>query len=341
MQALVTGGLGLTGRALVGSLLGAGWRVRVLDLDPHPDARVESVVGDVCDPEAAQRACAGVDTVFHTAAIVSQHPAHTPRMEAVNVGGTRALLAAARAGGVARFVFTSSIDVVFSGAAIAAGDEALPYADRYLDDYGRTKAEAERLVLAADGLDGMHTVALRAAGIYGPWDRNRFPVILRHVSRRGFVPMGSGQARFSHVYVDNVAHAHLLAAEALGRGSRARGRAYFITDHAPSNFFDFIEPYLRALGIPRAPLSLPTAVAWAIACSVEAGYHLLGRWIDAAPVLTRYTVAATCRDFWFSHARASEDFGYRPVVSAEEAHSLTLSWLRQHAALHDHAGAPS
>ncbi len=325
--ALVTGGLGLTGRALVDALLAAGWRVRVLDLVAHPDARVDSRVGDVTDPVAAREACAGVDTIFHTVAIVSQHPAHVARMEAVNVGGTAAMLAAGKAERVPRFVFTSSIDVVFSGAGIAAGDESLPYPSRFLDDYGRTKAEAEQMVRSADGEGGMNTVSLRAAGIFGPHDRNRFPVLLQHVRALGFIPMGDGRARFSHVYVDNVAHAHVLAAEALGPGAPVCGRAYFVTDHEPTNFFDFVEPYLKALGIRRR-MALPGPVAWAVAHGVEAGYGLFSRWIRTGPVITRYTVAATCRDFWFTHAAATRDFGYQPIVSAEEAYSRTLTWLR-------------
>lgn len=329
---LVTGGSGLTGRALVDSLLAAGRRVRVLDLVAHPDLRVQSLVGDVCDPAAAAAACQGVDTVFHTVALVSQHPEHAPRMQRVNVGGTELLLETARAASVPRFVFTSSIDVVFSGAPIADGDESLPYAGRFLDDYGRTKAEAEQRVLAADGQGGMQTVSLRAAGVFGPHDRNRFPVILDHVGKGGFVALGDGRARFSHVYVDNLAHAHRLAAESLVPGAQTAGRAYFVTDHAPSNFFDFVEPYLAELGIRRAARSVPRPLAWGVACGVELGYHALGRWIRTPPVLTRYTVAATCGDFWFNHRAATADFGYQPVVSEADAFARTLVWLLEHAA---------
>lgn len=332
MRVLITGGSGLLGRALVDHQRGLGHAVRVLDLEPHPDPAVESIVGDVCDPAAAARACEGVDRVFHTVAIVSQHPALEPRIEAVNVGGTDVLLAAAREAGVARFVFTSSIDVVFSGADIAAGDESLPYAHRFLDAYGRTKAEAERRVLAANGEGGMATVSLRAAGIFGPHDRNRLPVVLQHVRKNGFVTMGDGSARFSHVYVDNLVHAHHLAAERLSVDAPHAGRAYFITDHAPENFFDFIEPYLAAVGIQRARMSVPRPVAWAAGCTVEAVSHLLGARLQTAPVITRYTVAAVCRDFWFEHHAATRDFGYAPIVDADTAQARTLAWFLEHAA---------
>lgn len=323
--ALVTGGAGLTGRALVDALLARGTTVRVLDLVPYPDARVETVVGDVRDPAAAARACVGVDTVFHTVAIVSQHPKLAQLLEAVNVGGTRTTLEAARANGVQRYVFTSSIDVVFDGTDIANGDERLPYPRRHLDDYGRTKMDAERLVLSANR-PGFSTCSLRSAGIFGPFDQHRLPVVLDYARRNGFIPLGDGRGRFSHVFVENLAHAHVLAAEALREESNVAGNKYFITDHEPTNFADFVEPYLAAVGIPRRR-ALPEWIALPVALAVEGGYGLFGRWIRTSPVLTRYTVAAVCRDFWFNHEAATRDFGYRPIVSANAAYQKTLDWF--------------
>lgn len=69
-------------------------------------------------------------------------------------------------------------------------------------------------------------------------------------------------------------------------------------------------------------------MAWAAACVVEGAYALFSRWITTGPVITRYTVAATCRDFWFTHSAATRDFGYQPIVTADEAYSRTLDWLR-------------
>ena len=330
---LVTGGCGMTGRALITMLRARGDQVRCLDVVAHPDLDVESVVGDVRDANAAAQACVGIETVHHTVAIVSQHPSKAAFINDVNVGGTRTMLAAARAAGVCRFVFTSSIDVVFSGAAIAAGDESLPYAKRYLDDYGRSKADAERLVLAANGADGLATVSLRAAGIFGPGDRHRLPVVLRIVRSSGYVPLGRRTARFSHVYVDNLAHANVLAGDQLTLDHVAAGRAYFVTDHAPQNFFRFVEPYLFALGARQARIFLPFFAAWGLGAAVEAVYHVFGRWIRQDPVMTRYSAAAVCRDFWFVHDGALRDFGYQPIVSEQEAFARTLRWLQEtHAA---------
>ena len=323
---LVTGGNGLLGRALVTSLREAGRVVRVLDLEVHPEPEVQSVVGDVRDAEAVDRAVRGVDTVFHTVAVVSQNPARRALLEDVNVGGTRRLLDAARVAGVPRFVFTSSIDAVFDGTPIVAGDERLPYPTRFLDHYGRTKAEAERLVRAANS-SSFATVSLRAAGIYGPHDRHRLPVVLAHARRGGFAVLGDRRARFNHVYVENVAHAHVLAASSLVPGAAHAGGAYFVTDHPPGNFFDFVEPYLRAAGVTGAPRVVPAAVAWGLAHLVEGLYAVAGRWITPDPALTRYAVAATTRDLWFVSDAARRDFGYVPVVSEHDARTRTMAWF--------------
>lgn len=61
--------------------------------------------------------------------------------------------------------------------------------------------------------------------------------------------------------------------------------------------------------------------------AMEAAYHTFGRFITVDPVLTRYTVAAVCRDFWFVHDAGTRDFGYEPIVSADEAYARTARWF--------------
>jgi sterol-4alpha-carboxylate 3-dehydrogenase (decarboxylating) len=85
----------------------------------------------------------------------------------VNVEGTKAVIAAAVSTGVRKLVFTSSAGVVFNGGDIVNVDERLPYPDVPLDAYNDSKAKAEQVVLEANGKDGLLTVALRPAGIFG------------------------------------------------------------------------------------------------------------------------------------------------------------------------------
>ena len=148
---------------------------------------------------------------------------------------------------------------------------------------------------------------------------------------RGLVRIGDGRARFSHVYVDNVAHAHVLAARALSEGSRVSGRAYFVVDAPPQNFFDFVAPFLEQVGVERSSMRVPAWSARSLAWANEWLLRGFGRWLGREPGLTRYAVAATCVDFWFRHDRATADFGYHPIVPLEEAQRRTAEWFRVHA----------
>lgn len=322
-------GSGLLGQAIIKALLERGESVRVLDLNAHDNPQTHNITGDIRDRDTVRMACEGVHTVYHTAALVSQSLGRPVAMYDVNVGGTDNIITACQEQGVRHLVYSSSIDVVFDGTSIRNGDERLPYPRRHLDYYGETKMIAEQHVLAANGAS-LRSVSLRVGGLYGPNDHQRFPPIIALARQGAFVRLGDGRARFNHVYVGNAAHAHLLAAEALGHGeSPVHGGRYFITDYEASNFFDFVQHYLDQLHLPIAVRRVPYAVAALIAQVYAWRYRLLPLPAFAAPTLTRYVVAATCQDFWFSHQQAARDFGYQPVISLDTAEARTLTWLRQ------------
>jgi nucleoside-diphosphate-sugar epimerase len=327
-NALVIGGSGFLGSALVEQLQQRGVAVRVLDTRAYPNPQVESIVGDIRKIEDVERACRDVDTVFQCASLVDWGPRKRQLLHDINVRGNQNVIAACQRWGVPRLIYTSSIDVVFDGYPIVAGDESLPYPIKHLDDYGHTKALAEQDSIAANGQQGLATCSLRTAGIYGPGDRYRVPSILREAQSGKLVRLGDGRAKFNHVYVSNAAHAHILAAEALTAGSALAGQCYFITDHPATNFYDFFIPFLQALNYPTYARTIPTSIAYALATVSET----VARWGfsgDQPPTLTRYVVKSTCEDFSFSHARATRDFGYQPIVSFEQAQAETIEWLKQ------------
>jgi nucleoside-diphosphate-sugar epimerase len=324
-KVLVIGGAGFLGAALASELKKRGVDVHVFDLLPHPDPSIPTHVGDLQNEAQVREACAGVDTVFQTASLVDWGPRSKDRLYAVNVTGNRNVISACQELGVPRLVYTSSIDVVFDGHPIANGDESLPYPSKHLDHYGHTKRLAEQDVLAANGQNGLRTCALRTAGIYGPGDRHRLPSILKAARSGQNIRLGDGSAKFGHVYVANVVHAHILAAEALD--GAAAGQAYFIGDHPAGNFFDFFTPYLASFGFPPAKTSIPYRLAYVLAMLMETAARLgIG---PSTPTLTRYVVASTCVDFYFSHDKAVRELGYQPVVSFEQAQAETLAWLKE------------
>ncbi len=325
--ALVIGGCGFVGQALVEQLLAAGRPVRVLDLMAYPDPHVESIVGDLRRPDDVERACADVGSVFLCAAAVDWGWGRVQWLHEVNVAGPRHVIAACHSQQVPRLIYTSSVDVVFDGRPIRNGDETLPYPRQHLDVYGTTKAAGEQLVLAANGVAGLATCSLRLGGVYGPNDVHRLPALVKFGWRGPIPRLGSGSAHFSHVYVENAAHAHLLAEKHLTLDSPLAGEAYFIVDPHPGNFFLFLQPILEALGMQMATRPVPFRLAYALALVSEL-WHRTTR-SKRRPSLTRYTVTSTCVDFWFSHAKAQRDFGYHPLVNQDAAYQRTIAWARQ------------
>ncbi|MFN8568838.1 MAG: NAD-dependent epimerase/dehydratase family protein [Kouleothrix sp.] len=286
------------------------------------------IVGDLRQAELVWQACAGAGTVFQCASLIDWRPGNQPHLYDVNVLGNRAVLAACAAQGVPRLVYTSSIDVVFDGRPIRDGNETIAYPARHLDFYGRTKAQAERDVLAANGRGGLATCALRLAGVYGPYDQHRFPPIIAAVRAGRMLRLGDGRARFNHVYVENAAHAHLLAAARLAPGSPAAGACYFITDHPASNFStsptSCCTSWAWRCRAGRSPTAPPTRWRWRSSCwrgaaAARPHAHALCRGIDLCRLL-------------LSPRQGRARLGYQPIVSAAEARARTSAWLRSHVA---------
>ncbi len=335
---LVIGGAGMLGFEIVRQLAAEGVAVRVLDIAPLPDAcldaRVDARIGDIRCPSDVESACEGMEVVIQTAAAVWDVRTPVRLYEEVNVGGNRLVIEACRRQGVKRLVYTSSMDVVVDGRKpIVDGDESLPYPRRVpRDAYSRTKIEAERMVLEANG-PGLSTCALRPVGMYGPRDRYHLGNIIGMARRGVSLRLGDGFARFSHAYSENVAHAHVLAARALGPGSAAAGQVYFICDHYPANnLFDFMQPFLRALELPVPRRSIPYPLAYWLAAVVE----------RVAPFsrFNRFAVTQTCVDHTFVDHKAARDLGYRPLVSREEAFARSLAWLRNGGSIATKKSAP-
>jgi nucleoside-diphosphate-sugar epimerase len=320
---VVMGGAGMLGREIVRQLLGRGHAVRVLDLEPLEGGLCETIVGDIRDQRVVEQACRGVDVVIQTAAAVWN--VRTPRTlyEEVNVDGNRAVIDACLQLGVPRLVYTSSMDVVVDGRKpIVDGDESLPYPSTMpRDAYSKSKIVAEKMVLAANG-PRLCTCVLRPVGMYGPRDKYHLGNIIGMARRGVSLRLGNGKARFSHAYSENVAHAHVLAADLLLPGSPVCGQSYFICDHYPAeNLFDFMEPFLRALDLPVPHRSVPYRLAYALSAVAEV--------FAPHSNFNRFAVIQTCVDHTFVDDKARRDLGYVPVVSREEAFQRSIAWLRR------------
>ncbi|GAA4857813.1 NAD-dependent epimerase/dehydratase family protein [Actinomycetospora straminea] len=317
MKALVTGGGGFLGGAVVDALLARGDTVTSVARGDYPDLRargVRTVRGDLADPAVAREAVTGVDVVLHVAAKAGIG-GRTADFRRSNVEATRVLLDACREAGVGRLVFTSTPSVVHTGGDLHGGDESLPYATHFDSAYPETKAEAERLVLAADGPD-LATVALRPHLVWGPGDTQLVPRILDRARRGQLRLVGDGSSVVDTTYVADAAAAHLDAADRLAPGAACAGRAYFITSGDPRPIRELIDGILGAGGLPPVTATVPRPVAVAAGAAVEAVWSLLGRTDD--PPMTRFLARQLATAHWFDIGAARRDLGYAPRVTLEE-----------------------
>ena len=334
MKVLVTGGSGFLGASLLRRLKdptplaqSGGVRVVVFDLRPPSAHTVEYFQGDIADPDALAKAMVGVDVVFHMAALIDWGRESAQRLAEVNVEGTRNVVAAASEAGVKALVHTSSIDVVYTGQPILDGDESLPYAETPANGYCETKTEGEKVALASDDPNGMRVCVIRPASVFGPGDPYHVQALVDLAAKRQLFRVGDGRSRSQMVYVDNVAHAHVLAAAALlHKPSIVGGKAYFITDGPPANFFDFFAPVVQAAGFTMPERGLPTGPLYVLGALFEGIAWLVRPVWRFAPKLTRFSVRFVALDFTVVGDKAKRELGYSPTVDDREAMRRTCAF---------------
>lgn len=224
---LVTGVAGFIGRSIAAALLERGETVRGIDnfitgkrANLAGLEAIEFIVGDLADPDACARACAGVEVIFHEAALASV-PRSVADPVATNrncVDATLNLLVAARAAGVRR--------VVYAGSSSAYGDTpTLPKHEQMLPNpispYAVAKLAGEQYMRAFARVYGLETVVLRYFNVFGPYQdpSSHYSGVLAIFCRKmlaGEQPTiyGDGEQSRDFTYIDNVVEANLLSATA-------------------------------------------------------------------------------------------------------------------------------
>jgi nucleoside-diphosphate-sugar epimerase len=307
VKALVTGGAGFIGSATARALLTRGDEVSVLDdlfsgFEENLPAEAEFVRGDIRDLETVEKACRGVDVVFHLAAVRSvPRSVDNPLLShEVNATGTLSVLTAAEKAGVRRVIYASSSSV-YGGTddGRPSREEDMP---RPSSPYAASKLAGELYCAVWSRLKGLSTVSLRYFNVFGPGQHPEskyaavFPAFCSALveSRPPEVNWDGEQAR-SFTYVDDVARANLLAADA---GPEVDGAVINISGGRPVTVNEVL-----------------TAVSQAV-----------GRWIE--PVRTPRRPG----DVRYSDAeidRARRLLGWAPEASWDDSVAATVEWFAQ------------
>jgi nucleoside-diphosphate-sugar epimerase len=313
IRSFVTGGSGFVGQRLIAALRARGDEVLALARSDAALAAVTAagatpVRGDLDSAATLHRGMQGCARVFHAAAHTAEW-APAAVYERVTVQGTRHVLAAARAAGVARFIHVGSEAALVDGSPLRRVDETRPLPRHPLPGYPASKAASEALVLAANEA-ALQTLVVRPRLVWGSGDSTLLPQLVQAVRAGRFRWIGGGRHLTSTCHVDNAVEGLLCAAER-GRG----GEAYFVTDGMPVEFRGFVSRMLATQGIAAPAGSLPYGVARGVAALGETLWRALP--LPGKPPLTRLVLQLFGREVTVEDGKARRELGYLGATSVE------------------------
>jgi nucleoside-diphosphate-sugar epimerase len=276
---------------------------------------------DIRDEYAMREAAADCDTVLHLAGrahAVSELDNGKHKHQSVNVDGTRNVLAAAEAAGATAFLFFSSVKAMGEGGQRCLDETAEP---RPTTAYGRTKLEAERLVIEHGSRLKLHAVCLRLPVVYGPGNKGNIYRMIDWTARGLFPPLPEVGNRRSIVHVANVVEAACLAAVS----PAASGQTYIVTDRRPYSSRELYELICKGLGRAIPGWNVPVPLLRGLARAGDAiGRLRRRRFFFDSDALEKLVGSA-----WYSSEKIYRELGYRPSIDFERALPELVAWYRE------------
>lgn len=314
---LVTGASGFVGWHVARLLVEQGHRVRALvrSSSSIPELDIECVTGDLRDPASVQSAVAGCSAVFHVAADYRLWSRHPEELYASNVEGTRNVLAASRAAGVERVVYTSTVGCIGVPAG-GTGDETQPVAlDEMAGAYKRSKFMAEQVALEF-AREGFPVVIVNPTAPMGDHDFKPTPtgqIVLDFLN--GAIPAFIDTG-LNVVNVRDVALGHLLAWERGQPGER------YILGSENLTLRQILQELAAITGRKAPTVELPYFVAYTAGVVTTA----LARITGIPPRAPLEAVRMAKKKMWVSHDKAVRELGYAPAP-ARQALADAVVWF--------------
>ncbi len=322
MRALVTGGTGFIGSHVVRHLLRQKMEVRCLlratskrsNLD---GLEVEYIVGDLQDASSLKLALKDCDMLFHVAADYRLWALHPEEMDRVNVEGTRQLFQAARAAGIKKIVYTSSVAAIGRPSPPASGNETMdPNPAQLVGPYKRSKFASDKL--ARDfARQGLPVVIVNPAAPIGSHDIKPTPtgkMIVDFLNGKMPAYVDTGM---NFVDVEDVAAGHWLASEKGKVGER------YILGNKNMTLKAFLETVAKISGRPAPRIQIPYAVAY-LAGAVSTGLSYITRREPAIPL---DGVRMAHAPMYYDASKAVRELGL-PQTPVEDAIRKAVEWFK-------------
>lgn len=324
MNYLVTGATGFIGPYVLKHLIAKGHHCRCLvrkgkESGLPQDAKIEAFTGDITAPESLKGIGENIDCLLHLATLghMSNFTVTESMFQKINVEGTKNIMAEALDAGIPRIVHCSTVAAMGICDEVPA-TETTPCNPHH--PYGRSKRDAENLVLQMVREKGLPACIIRFSMVYGPGDPRDILRLTRMAKKRFFPKIGSRPKLTPLIHVDDAVDGLLLAAEK-GRA----GEVYPLTNKASEPFDRIIQILQDALGVASIPVYIPEWFALSMASAIEKTFLVAGK----TPPIARKNIESTLADRVFSIQKAQTELGFEPKIDPATGLKQTVLWYKE------------
>jgi nucleoside-diphosphate-sugar epimerase len=322
-RVVVTGAGGFIGCHLVRDQLARGRTVVATDIDLSRlealqlDGELVSQRADLRDTDAMRRLLSGADTLFHLAAAHLDVLKDEAYFYDVNVRATSELVRLAGEAGVRRVVHCSTVGLYGPLESLPADEDTVPRPDI---PYERSKLAGELAVRETADANGVSTVILRPAWVYGPLCPRTLKLI-RTIARKRFFFVGDGANRRHPIHITDMVDAFERAAEA----DLPSGATLIAAGPDTVTVRELVELIIEELGMAYRPPRLPTWFMEAACLAIEKAAALAGR----EPPFSRRSLKFFSDSSAYDITRARRQLGFDPAISTHEGMRLTIQYYRE------------
>ena len=313
---LITGAAGFIGSHLVEHLLNDGVKPKNLKLFVHykdslknlPKKNFEIIKGDICEASIIKKSMKDVDVVYHLAALTLKPEYSEVDYFRVNVEGTKNLLTSAESQKVKKFIFFSSVAVY---GLPSCADDIVNFNEMHpksaCEVYGKSKLVGENLVSKSK----IPTVIIRPTTVYGPYDHQSFPDLVKSIKNHQFFIIGNGENKLDYVFVKDLVRAARLAEK-----NKKTKQDYIIGGGAITiNEIAKAIPEITKSWI--LPIHIPKDIAFIISYFTQ--------FLNFPLYPSR--VNAMTSNFYFDLSKSKKEIGYVPHFPFKKGSRLAIKWL--------------